>query len=48
MPEKGPREAWDVQVNFEIGCVTHTVDLDIRERDGCITNARLIDAMEPL
>ena len=28
-PEKGPRESWDVQVNFMIDDLKYTVDLDI-------------------
>ncbi len=27
IPEKGPREAWDVQVNFMIDGLKYTVDL---------------------
>ena len=48
LPEKGPREAWDVQVNFMKNSLKYTVDLEIQEKDGEITNARLIDTMEPL
>ena len=48
MPEKGPREAWDVQVNFMLNDLKYTVDLEIQEKDGQVTNARLIDTMTPL
>jgi len=48
MPEKGEREAWDVQVNFMLNELKYTVDLEIQEKSGAITNARLIDTMTPL
>ena len=48
IPEKGPREAWDVQVNFMLDGLKHTVDLEIQEKSGRVTNARLIDTMTPL
>ncbi len=48
VPEKGPREAWDVQVNFMLDALKYTVDLQIQEKDGLVTNARLIDTMTPL
>ena len=48
IPEKGPREAWDVQVNFMLNDLKYTVDLEIQENDGQVTNARLIDTMTPL
>lgn len=48
IPEKGPREAWDVQVNFILNGLKYTVDLEIQEKDGQVTNARLIDTMTPL
>ena len=48
IPEKGPREAWDVQVNFMLNSLKYTVDLEIQEKDGQVTNARLIDTMTPL
>ncbi len=48
IPEKGPREAWDVQVNFMIDGLKYTVDLEIQEKDGHVVNARLIDTMTPL
>jgi len=48
IPEKGPREAWDVQVNFMLNNEKYTVDLEIQEKNGQVTNARLIDTMTPL
>ena len=48
IPEKGPREAWDVQVNFMLNALKYTVDLEIQEKEGHVTNARLIDTMTPL
>jgi len=48
IPEKGPRVAWDVQVNFMLNDLKYTVDLEIQENDGQVTNARLIDTMTPL
>ncbi|CAI8050885.1 hypothetical protein GBAR_LOCUS27912 [Geodia barretti] len=48
IPEKGTREAWDVQVNFMLDGLKYTVDLEIQEKDGQVTNARLIDTMVPL
>ncbi len=48
LPEKGPRDSWDVQVTFLLNKLKHTVDLVIQQKDGHITNARLIDTMVPL
>jgi len=48
IPEKGPRQAWDVQVNFMLDDLKYTVDLEIQENSGHVTNARLIDTMTPL
>ena len=48
IPEKGPREAWDVQVKFMKNSLKYTVDLEIQEKDGEVTNVRLIDTMTPL
>jgi len=48
IPEKGPRVSWDVQVNFMIGGLKYTVDLEIQEKDGHVVSARLIDTMTPL
>jgi len=48
IPEKGPRQAWDIQVNFMLDALKYTVDLEIQEKDGHVTSARLIDTMTPL
>lgn len=48
IPEKGPREAWDVQVNFMLNGLKYTVNIEILEKDGQVTNARLLDTMTPL
>ena len=48
IPEKGHREAWDVQVNFMLNDLKYTVDLEIQEKGGHVTSARLIDTMTPL
>lgn len=48
LPEKGPRTAWDVQVTFLLNKQKYTVDLEIQEKDGQVTNSRLIDTMTPL
>ena len=48
IPEKGPRKAWDIQVNFMLDALKYTVDLEMQEKDGQVTNARLIDTMTPL
>lgn len=48
IPEKGVRQAWDVQVNFMLDDLKYTVDLEIQEKSGQVTNARLIDTMVPL
>jgi len=48
IPEKGPREAWDVQVNFMLNALKYTVDLEIQEKYGHVTSAQLIDTMTPL
>jgi hypothetical protein len=47
IPEKGTREAWDVQVNFMLNDLKYTVDLEIQEKYGHVTSARLIDTMTP-
>jgi hypothetical protein len=47
-PNEQNREAWDAQVTFLLGGLQYTVDLLISEKDGQITNARLIDTMTPL
>ena len=48
LPEKGPRTGWDVQTTFLSNKQKYTVDLEIQEKDGQVTNARLIDKMVPL
>ena len=48
LPEKGPRTAWDVQVTFLLNKQKYTVDLEIQEKNGQVTNSRLIDTMTPL
>ena len=48
IPEKGSQEGWDVQVNFMLNELKYTVDLEIKEKDGQVTHARLIDTMTPL
>lgn len=48
IPEKGTRRGWDVQVNFLLEGEKYTVDIEIQEKNGLITNARLIDTMTPL
>lgn len=47
-PTEQNREAWDAQITFLLGGLQYTVDLLINEKDGQITNARLIDKMVPL
>lgn len=47
-PTEQNRESWDAQVTFILGGLQYTVDLLINEKDGQITNARLIDRMVPL
>jgi hypothetical protein len=47
-PTEQNREAWDAQVTFLLGDLQYTVDFLINEKDGQITNARLIDTMTPL
>ena len=48
IPEKGTRRGWDVQVNFLLDGDKYTVDIEIQEKNGLITNVRLIDTMTPL
>jgi len=48
LPEKGKRDSWDIQTTFLLNNLKHTVDLVIMEKDGQVTNARLIDTMKPL
>ena len=46
-PSEHKRDSWDVQVTFLSNGVQYTVDLMIDEKNGQITNARLIDKMTP-
>ena len=48
IPEKGPRFAWDVKVNFMLNELKYTVDLFIDEKTGEVSHAQLIDTMTPL
>ncbi len=48
VPEKGPRFAWDVKVNFMLNELKYTVDLFIDEKTGEVSHAQLIDTMTPL
>lgn len=47
-PNEHNREAWDANVTFMLKGLQYTVDLLINEKDGMVTNARLIDTMAPL
>jgi hypothetical protein len=47
-PNEHKREAWDANVTFLLKGLQYTVDLLINEKDGMVTNARLIDTMTPL
>jgi len=47
-PSEHKRDSWDVQVTFLSNGVQYTVDFMIDEKNGQITNARLIDKMTPL
>ena len=47
-PNEHQREAWDANVTFLLKGLQYTVDLLINEKDGMVTNARLIDTMTPL
>jgi hypothetical protein len=47
-PSEHKRDSWDVQVTFLSNGVQYTVDLMINEKNGQVTNARLIDKMTPL
>ena len=48
LPNEQIREEWDAQTTFMLNNLQYVVDLTIREQDGIITNARLIDVMKPL
>ena len=47
-PSEAKRDSWDVQTTFLLNNTQYTVDLIIQEKDGLVTNARLIDTMMPL
>lgn len=47
-PSERKKYSWDVQVTFLLIGVQYTVDLMIEEKNGQITNARLIDKTMPL
>ena len=47
-PNEKERDSWDTQLTFLRNGLQYTVDLMIQEKDGTITNARLIDTMTPL
>lgn len=47
-PSEHKRDSWDVQVTFLVDGIQYTVDLMIEEKNGQVTNARLIDKMSPL
>jgi hypothetical protein len=47
-PSEHKRDSWDVQVTFMLNGIQYTVDLMIEEKNGHVTNARLIDKMTPL
>lgn len=47
-PSEHKHDSWDAQVTFLQGKLQYTVDLIIQEKDGKVTNARLIDTMVPL
>ena len=46
-PSEHKRDSWDVQVTFLVDSIQYTVDLMIEEKNGQVTNARLIDKMTP-
>jgi hypothetical protein len=48
LPNEQSRQLWDAQTTFMRDNLQYVVDLTIREQDGIITNARLIDVMKPL
>jgi hypothetical protein len=47
-PSEHKRDSWDAQVTFLLNGVQYTVDLMIEEKNGQVTNARLIDKMTPI
>jgi hypothetical protein len=48
LPTEDRRDSWDVQVTFLLEGIQYTVDLVVIEKNGQITNARLIDKMTPI
>ena len=48
LPTEDRRDSWDVQITFLLQGTQYTVDLLVMEKDGQITNARLIDKMTPI
>jgi len=46
-PSEHKMDSWDVQVTFLVDSIQYTVDLMIEEKNGQVTNARLIDKMTP-
>ena len=47
-PSERKRNSWDVQATFLLDGIQYLVDLMIEEKNGQVTNARLIDKMTPL
>jgi hypothetical protein len=45
LPTENRRNSWGVQVTFLLEGIQYTVDLVVIEKNGQITNARLIDKM---
>ena len=48
LPTEDRRDSRDVQVTFTLHGTQYTVDLLVMEKDGQITNARLIYKMTPI
>jgi hypothetical protein len=48
LPTEDRHDSWDVQVTFLLEGIQYTVDLVVIEKNGQITNARLIDKMTPV
>ena len=48
LPTEDRHDSWDVQVTFLLEGIQYTVDLVVIEKNGLITNARLIDKMTPI
>lgn len=47
-PNEHEQTGWDANVTFLLGGLQYTVDLLINQKDGHVTNARLIDTMTPI